>query len=526
MDPMKDHRFSSSPDWKLTNFSNIFARRVIKPLPSKQEAIILVNKAFEGFNMAFPIFDEASATAMLNYPDGGHPDPSHWACLNVVLALAHRFRSMRMMNNTNDDRDAWGYLQNALAVAPELTLLQPKLASVQALLGMAIVIQGSPNPRPFGTLISQAIRIAQSLGLHRKNRDPNLTPREVEQRKRVFWVAYYIDKEHCLKTGQPPAQDDDEMDVEMPSEMLDNTIQFGDSPEVNYFNFRVKLSLIQGQVYKRLISVKAEKQSVTRRMVEVKRLEGMLAVWRASIPIDFCEAYHVPGRGTPMIPPIIHKVILRITYFATLNTIHRFSIPIEQWRSDLQQVRDPNISNKHAPPPPSICVEEARNAITLMHVTPKGDYACIWVILHVFVSATNLLLENILSNPTQRRAPSDLKLIEPLLGLLFALAKDGKNDEVVSMYQTCGEMFEKTSRVVQEARDSGEEQRKLVEMGKQGEKESLDEFIRRIESVSGGYDVDEEVVMQGMSPGQNGLEYENMEFGFLEADTRMARLAW
>jgi hypothetical protein len=94
------------------------------------------------------------------------------------------------------------------------------------------------------------------------------------------------------------------------------------------------------------------------------------------------------------------------------------------------------------------------------------------------------------------------------------------------MYQTCGEMFEKTSRVVQEARDSGEEQRKLVEMGKQGEKESLDEFIRRIESVSGGYDVDEEVVMQGMSPGQNGLEYENMEFGFLEADTRMARLAW
>jgi len=523
---MRDHHFSMSPDWKLINFSHIFARKVVKPLPSKQEAIILVNKAFEGFNMAFPIFDEASATAMLNYPDGGHPDPSYWACLNVVLALAHRFRSMRIMNSTTDDRDAWGYLQNALAVAPELTLLEPKLASVQALLGMAIVIQGSPNPRPFGTLISQAIRIAQSLGLHRKNRDPNLTPREVEQRKRVFWVAYFIDKEHCLKTGQPPAQDDDEMDVEMPSEILDNTIQFGDSPEVNYFNFRVKLALIQGQVYKRLISVKAEKQSVTRRMVEVKRLEGMLAVWRASIPIDFCETYHVLGSGRLMIPPIIHKVILRITYFATLNTIHRFSVPVEEWRSQLQQVRDPN--SKHAPPPPIICVEEARNAITLMHVTPQGDYACIWVILHVFVSATTLLLENILSNPTHRRAPSDLKLIEPLLGLLSALAKDGKNDEVVSMYQTCGEMFDKTSRVVQEARGSREEQRTLV--GRQGEKESLEEFIRRIESVSGGYDYDggeEEAAMQGVSSGQNLQGQDDMIWGFPHLginDTRMARL--
>jgi Fungal specific transcription factor domain len=378
MDPMAEHRFATQPDWKLTTFSNSFSRRVFKPLPSKQEAIGLVNKAFIGFNMAFPIFDEHDAMAMLNYPDGGHQDPSHWACLNVVLALAHRFRSMRKMDNQLDDREAWGYLQNALAVAPDLTLLEPKLSSVQALVGMAVVIQGTPNPRPFGTLISQAIRMAQSLGLHRKNRDPSLTERERQQRKRVFWTAYFMDKEHCLRSGQPPAQDDDEMDIDMPSDMLDNSIQFGASPDVNYFTFRVKLALIQGQVYKRLISVKAEKQSVTRRMVEVKRLEGMLAVWRASIPIDFSENYKVPGRGRPLIPPIIHKVILRMNYFNTLNAIHRFSVPVEKWRSDLQREVDPDMAAKHPPPPPIVCVEEARNAITLMHVTPNGDYSCIW----------------------------------------------------------------------------------------------------------------------------------------------------
>jgi hypothetical protein len=372
MDPMAEHRFASNPDWRIANVSNMFSRKVFKPLPSKQEAIILVNKAFDGFNLAFPIFDQHDAMAMLDYPEGGHHEPGHWACLNVVLALAHRFRSIKKMDNQIDDREAWGYLQNALAVAPELTLLEARLSSVQALIGMAIVIQGTPNPRPFGTLISQAIRMAQNLGLHRKNRDPSLTLREIEQRKRVFWTAYFIDKENCLRTGQPPAQDDDEMDIEMPSEMLDNTMEFGATPEVNFFSFRVKLALIQGQVYRRLISVKAEKQSVTRRMVEVKRLEGMLAVWRASIPINFSENYKVPGRGRPLIPPIIHKVILRMNYFNTLNTIHRFSVPVDKWRAELEEAMD------HDPPPPIVCVEEARNAITLMHVTPNGDYSCIW----------------------------------------------------------------------------------------------------------------------------------------------------
>lgn len=380
MDPVTEHVFAFNPDFRLTKFRTIFNRRVFKPLPPKGDAIILVNTAFAGFNLAFPIFDQHDAMTMLDYPEGGHQDPSLWACLNVVLALAHRFRAMRKMDNQQDDREAWGYLQNALAVAPELTLLEAKLSSVQALIGMAIVVQGTPNPRPFGTLISQAIRMAQSLGLHRKNQDPSLTPREIEQRKRVFWTAYFIDKEHCLRTGQPPAQGDDDMDIEMPSEEQEASVQFGSSPDLNYFAIRVKMALIQGQVYRRLISVKAEKQSVTRRMVEVKRLEGMLAVWRANTPIDFSENYKVPGRGRPLIPPIIHKVILRMNYFNTLNTIHRFSVPVEHWRSQLQEPMNPAKAAHYGPPPSIACVEEARNAITLMHITPNGNYSCIWCV--------------------------------------------------------------------------------------------------------------------------------------------------
>lgn len=105
----------------------------------------------------------------------------------------------------------------------------------------------------------------------------------------------------------------------------------------------------------------------------------------------------------------------------------------------------------------------------------------------MFVQATTTLLENILSDPTQRRAPSDLKLIEPLLILLGSLTKDNKNEEVVAMYQNCGAMFEKTREMVRNAAGNGE-QRRLSEKG--AGSESLAEFLRRIDSVSAGLDED------------------------------------
>jgi hypothetical protein len=111
------------------------------------------------------------------------------------------------------------------------------------------------------------------------------------------------------------------------------------------------------------------------------------------------------------------------------------------------------------------------------------------VILHTFVQATTILLENILSDPTHRRAPSDLKLVEPLLILLCSLAQDGKNEEVAAMYQSCGAMFEKTRERVRNATGNDEQRRSsLKEQGMGQGNESLAEFLRRIDSVSAGLD--------------------------------------
>jgi hypothetical protein len=154
----------------------------------------------------------------------------------------------------------------------------------------------------------------------------------------------------------------------------------------------------------------------------------------------------------------------------------------------------------------------------------------------LFVQATTTLLENILSDPTHRRATSDLKLIEPLLTLLFALAKDGKSSEVSSMYEKIREMFESTRERVLLANSpvSGDgefgggveaRERRGSGNGLGGEgarNESLEEFLRRIESVSAGLDEEGMELVEQPSPHE-----ESPAFSYLGAnDLNAPKLGW
>jgi hypothetical protein len=56
-------------------------------------------------------------------------------------------------------------------------------------------LQGTPNPQPSFFLVAAAIRLSHSIGLHKRGSGFNLNESEIEQRKRVFWIAYLLDKE-------------------------------------------------------------------------------------------------------------------------------------------------------------------------------------------------------------------------------------------------------------------------------------------------------------------------------------------
>jgi hypothetical protein len=83
-------------------------------------------------------------------------------------------------------------MSNVQSVTTELMAWSGDILGLQVLLGMVILFQGTTNPQLAIVLIGSAIRLAQSMGLPstRASDDPN----ESAQRRRVFWIAYILDK--------------------------------------------------------------------------------------------------------------------------------------------------------------------------------------------------------------------------------------------------------------------------------------------------------------------------------------------
>lgn len=351
-----------------------------------------------------------------------------------------------------EDKRAWLYLKNAMGVLTELTMRNTDLLSVQALLGMSLFLQGTPNPQPAFFLVAAAIRLSHSIGLHKRGSSFGLNVVEVEQRKRVFWIAYLLDKDICLRSGRPPVQDDDDMNVELPSE--DPPDNVGNVPlsdgksKFNLFRALCEFATIQSRVYKRLYSAKASKQSDGELLNTIGELDKELEDWKDSIPIDFRPEYDIQATHTPL---IIHMVVLHFAYYNCLTTIHRMSVHHGYWTSRLSNYAIQGLNARPLNPrvflSAVLCVTAARASINLIKYIPQGDFACVWLILYYPVSALVTLFANILQNPNDARARSDVKLMSVVVSFLSTLVSDESNGSIKRMLGLCGE-FERIAKVV------------------------------------------------------------------------------
>lgn len=374
--------------WKPEVFDDLFHRKVFKPLPGRQECYALLRDYFENFNCMFPLFHEPTFMHLVDkhYSLEPYEGSGWWASLNVALAIGHRLRVMSNVVGQEEDEVAWAYLKNAMAVMTELTMRANDLLSVQALLGMALFLQGTPNPQPSFFLVSAAIRLAHSIGLHKRGSGFNLNQVENEQRKRVFWIAYLLDKDICLRSGRPPAQDDDDMNVELPSENPPDHVgsvplaeEVDGKSTMNLFRLMCQFAQIQSRVYKQLYSVKASRQSDGELLNTIGELDSELEDWKDSIPIDFRPEHEIKAAHTPL---ILHVVVLHFAYYNCLTTIHRMSVHHGYWTSRLSDYAIQGLNARPLNPrvfmSAALCVNAARTSIALIRYIPQGDYACVW----------------------------------------------------------------------------------------------------------------------------------------------------
>ncbi|KAH8719157.1 fungal-specific transcription factor domain-containing protein [Phaeosphaeriaceae sp. PMI808] len=446
--------------WRPDVFQDIFKRRVYKQLPPKHEALSLLKDYFENFNCMFPLFHEPTFMHLVDkhYSKDPYEGSGWWASLNVALAFAHRLRVMSNLVPADEDEKAWQYLKNAMSVMVELTMRNTDLLSVQALLGIGLFLLGTPNPQPTYFFIATAMRLAHSIGLHKKGANFNLNSAEVEQRKRVFWIAYMLDKDICLRSGRPPIQDDDDMNVELPSDFPPDNI--GNIPladgkgTMNLFRQMCTFAIIQSNVYKGLYSVKAAKQTDGELLNTIGELDRELEDWKDGIPLEFRPEHDIKASHTPL---ILQVAVLHLGYYNCLTTIHRMSVHHGYWTSRLSNFAIQGLNARPLNPrvfmSAQLCVQAARASIHLLKYIPKGDLSCVWLIIYFPVTALVTLFANILQNPQDTRSRSDLKLMKLVVNFLNMLNDDQGSGSVKRMCSVCAEferiagaMLEKTDR--------------------------------------------------------------------------------
>ncbi|KAF0319424.1 fungal specific transcription factor [Colletotrichum asianum] len=386
--------------WTHPKLQGVFERKLHCPLPPWTEALSLVNAFFEQDHMALPIFHPPAFIALLGQQYSGESEksPAWWTAFNAVLAISHR---RRVEQGTSTDKELmWSYAANALDTVLDILLRATQLMSVQALLALAWFFLGTPNPQPSFMLVANAIRLAHSIGLHRKNCGTSLSPLERATRINVFWLAFSLDRELSLRTGRPPAQDFGDFDVDLPD--LQSQPDFNSSSSMpassRVFSAGTRLAVIQAKLYSEIyLSEGLEPVDIKRKTTD---LHQDLEEWRLSFALCPNLQRH------PELTKQASVLRLNYTYYHTVILVHRA-------QSDMEWRRSSNPEDSRTPSSKSIerSLEAARSILKIASFVPGTWKSFLWDVIPINVTAIIVLSLHLRRRPGASTATDDLDLI-------------------------------------------------------------------------------------------------------------------
>ncbi|KAF4955580.1 hypothetical protein FGADI_4415 [Fusarium gaditjirri] len=263
-------------------------------LPPLEEIIPIVDHYFTTFNGVIPLFQQSEFMKLLTtwFKQPETRDRASWAAIQTVMAIGYRVPQLSLRDSQSVHIEkADQCLRNAQTVVSELVTRDEDLLGVQILLGIVMLFQNSRDPKPASVLIGTAVRLAHRLKLHSREAAMNFPAAEAEQRSRVFWIAYTLDKDICLRAQTPSCQFDEDIDISLPVLAPPDSVGLiwtqNGQVHFNYHRRRVELAYIQGKVYDLLYSNRSNKVTAQERQRRVSRLQSMVDQWYERIPTVF-----------------------------------------------------------------------------------------------------------------------------------------------------------------------------------------------------------------------------------------------
>ncbi|VUC24035.1 unnamed protein product [Clonostachys rosea] len=386
------------------------------PLPPLEDVEQVFDFFFINFNKFFPIFDYSRAMGMLHdwyLSCPGLRDESNWAVINIILALGLQVKPLTHPAFTTFE-DSTVYVANAQSMLDKLVMRVTDCNGIQVLLGLVVYFQKALDRGPAQVLIASTIKLAFRLRLHMAQLGLDLHPKDVLERKRLFWAAYILDRDVSMRVRDPYILQDHDFDVsplgpleqvtrnEVPCD-LDSLV---DANEFSYFRCRADLAFIQGRTHDLINSVSAERLVDYQKWEKRELLWTMLNEWMVSIP----QRLHPNNLENLDSPAEQAFISLYVTRFRTICGIEKVFSHHTEWISGLiaysvKWSADGQAASKPAPSPlPNHwrdLVESARTIMLLFRRVPRfyngllGNLCCAYCSALLIVIANKLVLPEV-----------------------------------------------------------------------------------------------------------------------------------
>jgi hypothetical protein len=229
---------------------------MLENVPTKRQSDLLYKGFMSGVHAISPVLHPPTVLRMYNsfwdwydhssYSGEQCPDPSFIPLLYAIWyggSVTVSIRTIKAEFNVSS-RSLLSEIYNE-QVSRWLTKISfprsPTLHGLAAFLLVQTILSREEEPLTSSLFISLALRVAQTMGLHRDPAEFGIQSYEAESRRRVWWHIVHMDGVVAMSSGLPPlVSDENYWDVRETSEVKDTLLG---TPQADHYTRLVTANL-------------------------------------------------------------------------------------------------------------------------------------------------------------------------------------------------------------------------------------------------------------------------------------------
>ncbi|EHK23108.1 uncharacterized protein TRIVIDRAFT_222367 [Trichoderma virens Gv29-8] len=291
-------RVDRSPGY-LGEVSDIRFVNLVKKFFQNQDGTSMSQKDFESYDQGESLLSSnkvpCPAILLPVFEEAKHYIDAYFTTIHIAYPFIPESPFIEHYKTLRDHKSRNSNIETALS-SPTSTM-ERSLAQVSLLLARCFYLLVVCRTESCWTILGQAVRVAQSIGLHIENEESdNIKSRhspEIEKRRRVWYSIYVLDRLLSLQLGRPPAIHDDDFNVPLPSRASDAEIDWtGEVIEEktsssialgDYFIAVIAFSEIVGRVLRSLYCPRRS-HFASEDLLNTKDLDRQLVEWKLALP--------------------------------------------------------------------------------------------------------------------------------------------------------------------------------------------------------------------------------------------------